>query len=318
MNTTTALPDKMKALGEQLTLDHRKMSIVVRGRHPDRRRPRSSRSKSAVAARRRQAADLDQPSRSVSAAAGLYFPPMADDVDSGQVARPRFSTCSTRRTSRVAEQFPGDSPARQPVHIVYGGAHLFKADAAQKLGAVALRDAAGARARRGDARRGARSRSRARRPHLPARRRQADARAGRGFPDRLRGRLRQPARSPRRTSTRSATAAEVAAGIEDGTLPPSIGIRIKPLSEELKRRSLRTVRSLPDHAARAQRRHAAAELRRHAAEDHGARAGHGAGVGVRRLRVLARHRRPGAEVRADDRDDAVGVRRRRHASRCRA
>src|SRR5450759_1331276 len=39
----------------------------------------------------------------------------------------------------VARQFPGDSPARQPVHVVYGGAHLFKADAARKLGAVALR-----------------------------------------------------------------------------------------------------------------------------------------------------------------------------------
>ena len=32
---------------------------------------------------------------------------------------------------RVAEQFPGDSPQRQPVHTVYGGAHLFKADAAR-------------------------------------------------------------------------------------------------------------------------------------------------------------------------------------------
>src|SRR5437868_10662800 len=39
----------------------------------------------------------------------------------------------------AAERFPGDSPARQPVHVVYGGAHLFKADAAPKLGALALR-----------------------------------------------------------------------------------------------------------------------------------------------------------------------------------
>src|SRR5262249_38809623 len=35
-------------------------------------------------------------------------------------------------------------------------------------------------------------------------------------------------------------AGEVAAGLRDGQLPPSIGIRIKPLTEELKRRSLRT------------------------------------------------------------------------------
>lgn len=29
---------------------------------------------------------------------------------------------------------------RQPVHVVYGGAHLFRADTARKLGAVALRN----------------------------------------------------------------------------------------------------------------------------------------------------------------------------------
>ncbi len=53
---------------------------------------------------------------------------------------------------RVAEQFPGDSAARQPVHTVYGGAHLFKADAARKLGAIALRSLRGARARPENAR----------------------------------------------------------------------------------------------------------------------------------------------------------------------
>src|SRR5213596_1953290 len=35
--------------------------------------------------------------------------------------------------------YPGESNRRQAVHTVYGGAHLFKADSAQKLGAVALR-----------------------------------------------------------------------------------------------------------------------------------------------------------------------------------
>src|SRR5262245_10501327 len=40
---------------------------------------------------------------------------------------------------RTASVFPGESPARQPVHTVYGGAHLFKADAASKLGALALK-----------------------------------------------------------------------------------------------------------------------------------------------------------------------------------
>ncbi len=36
-------------------------------------------------------------------------------------------------------RFSGDSTDRQPVHTVYGGAHLFKADTAAKLGAIALK-----------------------------------------------------------------------------------------------------------------------------------------------------------------------------------
>ena len=38
-----------------------------------------------------------------------------------------------------ARRYPGEVAARQPVHTVYGGAQLFRADAARKLGAVALR-----------------------------------------------------------------------------------------------------------------------------------------------------------------------------------
>ena len=32
---------------------------------------------------------------------------------------------------------PGESPERQPVHTVYGGAHIFKADTANKMGSAA-------------------------------------------------------------------------------------------------------------------------------------------------------------------------------------
>ena len=39
---------------------------------------------------------------------------------------------------KLAQRYPGDSPARQPVHTVYGGAHLFRSDTAVKLGALAL------------------------------------------------------------------------------------------------------------------------------------------------------------------------------------
>src|SRR5213593_5125639 len=35
--------------------------------------------------------------------------------------------------------YPGDRADRQPVHTVYGGAHLFKADIAQKLGSAAMK-----------------------------------------------------------------------------------------------------------------------------------------------------------------------------------
>src|SRR5689334_4553635 len=36
-------------------------------------------------------------------------------------------------------RYPGESDRRQAVHVVYGGAHLFKADSARRLGEVALR-----------------------------------------------------------------------------------------------------------------------------------------------------------------------------------
>jgi citrate lyase beta subunit len=39
----------------------------------------------------------------------------------------------------------------------------------------------------------------------------------------------------------AAVAAEVARGVRDGTLPPSLGARVKPLTEELRARSLRTL-----------------------------------------------------------------------------
>ena len=35
--------------------------------------------------------------------------------------------------------YPGETGRRQPVHTVYGGAHLFRADSATRLGQVAAR-----------------------------------------------------------------------------------------------------------------------------------------------------------------------------------
>src|SRR5213595_1831455 len=45
-----------------------------------------------------------------------------------------------REANRVfAERYPGETLRRQPVHTVYGGAHLFKSDTTPRLGALARR-----------------------------------------------------------------------------------------------------------------------------------------------------------------------------------
>jgi citrate lyase beta subunit len=140
---------------------------------------------------------------------------------------------------RVAAIYPGDSPARQPVHTVYGGAHLFKADAAQKLGSLALK---------------------ALQDHAPdpdsfAHALDLDPALADRIYMRVIDKLAQEPVEDYRIDfedgfgSRSdeeedhfarAAADEVAAGLAARTLPPAIGIRIKPLSAELKRRSLRT------------------------------------------------------------------------------
>ncbi len=40
---------------------------------------------------------------------------------------------------RFQQVYPGDKPDRQPVHTVYGGANLFKSDTTQKMGDIALK-----------------------------------------------------------------------------------------------------------------------------------------------------------------------------------
>src|SRR6185369_16229397 len=37
------------------------------------------------------------------------------------------------------QHYPGESGKRQPVHTVYGGAHLFRSDSANRLGSLARR-----------------------------------------------------------------------------------------------------------------------------------------------------------------------------------
>src|SRR5215218_1444548 len=45
----------------------------------------------------------------------------------------------SRANKAFAQHYPGESDRRQAVHTVYGGAHLFRADTARRLGDVALR-----------------------------------------------------------------------------------------------------------------------------------------------------------------------------------
>lgn len=140
---------------------------------------------------------------------------------------------------RAANRFPSLAHGRQPVHVVYGGAHLFKANTAQKLGAIALR---------------------ALQEYAPDPPALASAlEINPNFAHRIYQRIvnklmSEPIedfridfedgfghRSDREEDQCSQEAAsELATAMRDGTLPQSIGIRIKPLSEELKHRSLRT------------------------------------------------------------------------------
>ena len=135
---------------------------------------------------------------------------------------------------------------RQPIHTVYGGAHIFRANSAQRLGALALA---------------------ALDEHAPdaatfAQALQLDADGGRVdlLAETVRARIvekltREPVedfrldfedgygvRSDEEEDGHAQSAAqEVAAGLRAGTLPPFIGIRIKPMSAELHGRSLRTL-----------------------------------------------------------------------------
>ena len=59
-------------------------------------------------------------------------PTLSDDVARELLGRLKHPN------EQIQRLFPGDRPGRQPVHTVYGGAHLFKSDTAQKMGVVAL------------------------------------------------------------------------------------------------------------------------------------------------------------------------------------
>lgn len=144
-----------------------------------------------------------------------------------------------RANAAHLEAFPGDSNERQPVHVVYGGAHLFKARTPARLGAIAvnsLRQFSGGAAdfaaclgiepHLADA---VYSRVLAKLEREPIEDYRLDFEDGYGYrPD------------VEEDEHALSSARELAAGIGQPHFPPYIGIRIKPLSEALRKRSIRT------------------------------------------------------------------------------
>jgi citrate lyase beta subunit len=139
-----------------------------------------------------------------------------------------------------ARRFPGDSPARQPVHTVYGGAQLFKSDTPKKLGALALRaleqhapdaqtfaSAIGLDSSQADT---VYARVLDKLKREPVEDFRIDFEDGYG---------NRPDDEEDRDAARAAR--EVAEGMKNGTLSPFIGIRIKPFTQELMRRGIRTL-----------------------------------------------------------------------------
>jgi citrate lyase beta subunit len=154
----------------------------------------------------------------------------------------------------VARAFPGETGERQPVHTVYGGAHLFKSDSAPKLGALAL---AALDEYAPDVETFARA-------FVP----DTDVTLARTVRSRVVEKLRREPVEDFRIDFEDgygnrpdeeedgharSVAEQVALGLRSKTLPPFIGIRIKPLSKELHSRSLRTLDLFVTTLARATR-----------------------------------------------------------------
>ena len=155
-----------------------------------------------------------------------------------------------RANAAFAARHPGDAGGRQPVHTVYGGAQLFSADIGEQAGrAGAARRSTSTRPTRRRSPRRSACPARLADTRLRARARRSCARAGRGLPHRLRGRLRQPPGRRGGRPRRAASPPRWRAGMRDGTLPPFIGIRIKPLHRGAARAQRAHARPLPHDAA---------------------------------------------------------------------
>jgi citrate lyase beta subunit len=142
--------------------------------------------------------------------------------------------------TRFAKRYPGDSDRRQPVHTVYGGAQVFASDTTPKLAALARRvldeyaPTAEELGRVLGLREDLAPTIRARVMEKLEREGVEDFRID--FEDGYGNRS-----DPEEDGHAESAAGETAKGLAAGTLPPYVGIRIKPFTEELKRRAIRTL-----------------------------------------------------------------------------
>jgi len=143
----------------------------------------------------------------------------------------------------LARRYPGDASGRQPVHTFVGGGDVFRADAAQRAGAeaIATLDKFASSPKAFATIIGLPS-------DVPGLAETVHARVVAKL-------LREPIEDYRidfedgygsrpdaeEDGHARSAAIEVAAGMTAGTLPPFIGVRIKPWSRELQARSLRTL-----------------------------------------------------------------------------
>src|SRR5688500_2640679 len=182
----------------------------------------------------------------------------------------------TDRLQQANEEFmrhyPGETGRRQPVHTVYGGAHLFKADSARRLGSLAQRaidqfapdfftfaralDLPGSDELPEAFEEATELISFLNNDPERARKEKKAAWLAHTIYSRVTEKLqREPVedfridfedgygnRPDQEEDGHAASAAtETAEGSKNGTLPPFIGIRIKPFNEELRARSFRTL-----------------------------------------------------------------------------
>ena len=141
---------------------------------------------------------------------------------------------------RFAKRYPGDSGRRQPVHTVYGGAQVFQSDTAPKLASLA-RSALDEYAPTADDFGHVLGLREDLAPTIRAR--VVDKLAREGVEDfRIDFEDGYGNRSDSEEDGHAESAArQTARGLADGTLPPYVGIRIKPFTEELKHRAIRTL-----------------------------------------------------------------------------